>query len=145
MVNRSADEKAIAKLLEDIVAAFNRHDAKAVVSLYASDATARQPDGQVLEGRAAMEKYLSEQFMGRFRKAEATSARSFKFRDLTDDPRLADGFIEMSGLTGPNGLEMPPVTFLSTVIIVKRTNKWQVLTARTYPANAVPGPAVTTT
>ena len=60
------------KLADQYTAAFNKGDAKALIALYAAAATRLGPDGQLLTGRAAIEKNYADGFAGALKGTKLT-------------------------------------------------------------------------
>jgi hypothetical protein len=63
-VGTTADEAAIRAVLDARNAAYNRHDAVTMTSVYALDVDLVTGTGRYLSGRAALERYYADQFDG---------------------------------------------------------------------------------
>lgn len=137
--DRSADDEALAKVTQDVVAAVNSHDSKALAATFASDADLRAPDGEMVKGRAAIEKYYATLFSGRLKDVKATTSM-VDTRYLGTNLAISNGKAEIAGAKGLDGKDLPTYTLLTMVVSVKRNGTWQTLSQRTWPANAVPGP-----
>src|SRR4051794_24150582 len=59
---RDADAEAITKSSLDFAAAFNKGDAKAIAALWTDEGECHDADGEVLQGRPAIEKAFAESF-----------------------------------------------------------------------------------
>lgn len=140
-VDHTADDQALAKQREDIQTAYNNHDAKAYAGFFATDADMRSADGELVHGRPAIEKVYATAFAGRLKNAKITFQPSVTTRYLGATLALIDGAYDLTGVMGTDGKDLPPSKFLVTATEVKRNGTWQVLTMRTWPANAIPGPA----
>jgi len=138
--DHSADDQAVAKLLEDTQTALNNHDAKAMAETWATDGDLRAPTGELVKGRAKIEKYWTDRFAGMFKNLKVT-VHAGDTRYLGANVAIGNGSADVSGATSPDGKELPPYTVLVTNVLVKRNGSWQVLTNRVWPANAMPGPA----
>jgi uncharacterized protein (TIGR02246 family) len=64
VVSAQKPDADTAKLADQYIAAFNKGDAKALTALYTADPTRLGPDGQLLTGRAAIEKAYMDGFAG---------------------------------------------------------------------------------
>src|SRR5215203_1920270 len=58
----SDDAEAIKKSAREFAAAFNKGDAKAIAHMYTENGEAREADGEIMIGRAAIEKAYAELF-----------------------------------------------------------------------------------
>ena len=84
------------KIADAYVAAFNKADAKAVAALYAAEATRLGPDGQLVAGRAAIEKSYVDAFAGPLKggKLTLTPGRSHA---VTPDVKVIEGRFDVAG------------------------------------------------
>jgi uncharacterized protein (TIGR02246 family) len=139
-VDHSGDDQAIAKTREDIQAAVNNHDAKALAAFFATDGDVRAIDGELIRGRAAIEKYYAALFNSRLKDAKITGTATVDTRYLGANVAITNGTAEITGAKGLDGKDIPPYTLLVTGVLVKRNGTWQTLSQRTWPANAIPGP-----
>ena len=98
--------------------AFNKHDAKALVALYAVDADVVLPSGTRLKGRAAIAKAMGDYFKTNPNVKTKNSVISRRF--LTPDIAVEDGEWEDSGLTEV-GL---PAKGLYATVLAKQQGKW---------------------
>jgi uncharacterized protein (TIGR02246 family) len=94
----AADEAAIKKIQDTRVAAWNKHDAKAVAATFAEDAD-RVTATQTASGRAAIEKDYAANFAVAY-KAATLQVSSTKVRFLSSDVALSDADIVIRGSTG---------------------------------------------
>ncbi len=140
--DHSADDQALAKIMEDVQNALNNHNAKALAATFATDGDLRAADGAMVKGRAAIEKYYGVLFAAdRFKDAKASVASTAENRYLGANVAIANATAEISGAKGLDGKDLPTYTQLVTFVAVKRNGTWQTLSARGWPANAMPGPA----
>jgi uncharacterized protein (TIGR02246 family) len=123
------DEDAIRRLMADYTHASNRHDAKAMSMLWARDGDSVNSTGQVVRGRAEIEKTVAELHSKFFRGARITrTVRAIRF--IKPDVAIADGSWKTVGALGPDGKEYPPLKGLYTIITVKQRGVWLILAAR---------------
>ena len=120
--NRTDDEKALHKSAADFVAAFNAGDAKAVAEQFAADAEMVDLDGNVVQGREAIEKSYAEHFEGPPLKA-AVEVESLRF--ISDNLAIEDGRLTFTG-------EDDDFTLRThyTVVHVRQNGRWLVASSR---------------
>ena len=102
------------KIIDQYIAAFNKGDAKGVAALYTADATRVGPDGQLLTGRAAVEKSYADGFAGAI-KGSTLSIQQGRVQVVTPDvrswkaaaPRRAPQASRAATSTGPSGRAAP--------------------------------------
>jgi uncharacterized protein (TIGR02246 family) len=121
-----ADEKAIRATAEAFVKAFNAADAKAIGSLWAPDAEYTDEDGQVLEGRAAIEKQYAETFKQHPGAMMTVKIETIRFLgpDLATEKGLAR-------VKSPGGIADMAARY--TVVHAKRDGKWIMVLGRDAP------------
>jgi uncharacterized protein (TIGR02246 family) len=85
-----------AKLADQYIAAFNKGDAKALTALYTADATRLGPDGQLLTGRAAVEKSYMDGFAGAL-KGSTLTLQQGGTQAVTSDVKIMEGRFAVSG------------------------------------------------
>jgi uncharacterized protein (TIGR02246 family) len=114
----AADKKALDGALEAWVAAFNKHDAKALALEYAEDANLMTPTGEVLKGREAIAKFFSELFSKNpnLQTKLSNVARTV----LAPEIVVEDGEWEESGHSEAGS----PTKGHYTTILVYRNGKW---------------------
>src|SRR6202022_2317730 len=71
--DHSGDDQAIAKMRDDIQVAVNNHDAKVLAAIFATDGDVRASDGELIKGRATIEKYYAALFNSRLKDAKVTA------------------------------------------------------------------------
>lgn len=120
-----ADEDAIRKVITTMTEEFNRHDAAGATRMYADGARLVTVRGEVMDGRAAMEKGLAAIFATRARNAmHRTLDVSIRF--IRPDVALAHVTNELSGLVAPDGQALPAHKELSLRIFAKDGGTWRV-------------------
>src|SRR5262245_232308 len=103
---RSEDEEAIKRMIVEMTMGFNNHDARAASSMYTSDAKLTTVRGEVMNGRAEIEKGLASIFATRAKNATHRTL-DVSIRFLRPDIALAHVTNELSGLVTPEGQELP--------------------------------------
>lgn len=86
----------IDKLARSYEAAFNKGDAKAIAALHTADAIRMLPDGQVVTGRAAIEKGIATVFAGEMKGAKLTISAG-QTQKLAADVVATTGTFEVAG------------------------------------------------
>ena len=121
----AADEAAIRKNEDTRVAAWNKHDAKAVAATYAADADRLSASGY-FSGRPQIEKDYTDSFNG-LDKNSTLKIESDKVRFLTADVAISDGERLITGRTAE------PVKIHNTSVYVKRNGEWMLSAQRLMP------------
>ena len=83
-------------------AAFNKADAKAVAALYVADATRLGPDGQLIVGRAAIEKSYMDAFAGPL-KGGKLSLQPGRSQAVAPGVKVIDGRFDVAGAAPVKG------------------------------------------
>jgi uncharacterized protein (TIGR02246 family) len=84
------------KLADQYQVAFNTADTKAIAAMYTADATRLGPDGQLLKGRAAIEKSYIDAFGGALKGSKLTLQQGGAQR-VTADVKIAEGRFSTTG------------------------------------------------
>ncbi|HEX3147918.1 MAG TPA: SgcJ/EcaC family oxidoreductase [Gemmataceae bacterium] len=124
---RAADTEAITKSSLDFIAAFNKGDAKAVAALWTDEGECHDADGEVLQGRAAIEKAFAESFKDRTQGKLEVEIRSIRFPSR--DTAIEEGFLRHT----PDGRGLPSST-MYTASHVREDGKWLLAYSREYGA-----------
>jgi uncharacterized protein (TIGR02246 family) len=114
----SPDEPAaIRKRVEEYVAAYNKHDAKALGDLYAEDAVyLNRETGQPIEGRPAIAAMFDEMFKDGEAASLGVTVQSIRL--ITPDVAIEDGTAEITPAAGE------PEKSTYTAIHVKKNGAW---------------------
>lgn len=120
-----ANEDAIKQVIVEMTTGFNSHDGRAASLMYAPDAKLVTVRGEVMNGRAEIEKGLSSIFATRAKNAmHRTLDVSVRF--IRPDVALAHVTNELSGLVAPDGQELPAHQELSLRVFTKDDGQWRV-------------------
>jgi uncharacterized protein (TIGR02246 family) len=119
--SRADDEKALRKSAADFARSFNAGDAKAIAAQFAPQAEMVDLDGNVVQGREAIEKSFAEHFSEPLLKV-AVEIESLRF--VGDNVAVEDGHLILSG--------EDDVTLRSryTVVHVREGGQWLVASSR---------------
>jgi uncharacterized protein (TIGR02246 family) len=134
------DEAAIRKAAADFVAAWNRHDAKAMAARFAEDGDIINPSAQAARGRAEIEKLFAGEQTTVMKGSTYVLAKA-DVRLLGPTTAVADWEGDITGMQGPQGEALPPFKHHVTIVYVKKGAEWLAAVARPY-AFLPPPPAV---
>ncbi len=127
---RSLDENAILNAAEAFTKAFNEGNAKAIARQFTEKGEIVDADGNVLEGREAIEKDFTEIFAENPGRKMEIVIDSLRF--IGRDVAIEEGTTNVSPKEG--GV---PTTSRYTVIHVKRNGKWQLARVQESAAESV--------
>ena len=119
------DEEAIRNVIVAMTRGFNSRDAKAATEMYVPDARLVTVRGEIMDGRAQVEKGLASIFATRAKNATHRTA-DVSVRFIRPDVALAYVTNELSGLVAPDGQALPPHQELSLRVFVKEVADWRV-------------------
>jgi uncharacterized protein (TIGR02246 family) len=112
------------KLAEQYSAAFNKADAKAIAALYTTDATRLGPDGQLITGRAAVEKSYVDGFAGALKGSKLTLQLG-RSQVVTPDVKVMEGRFSVDAVAPLKG------RYVNT--IVRQGGHWLLASVVTVP------------
>ena len=119
----AGDDAAIRQRIDEYVAAYNKHDAKAVADLWAEDAVYLNRDtGEPVEGRPAIAAMFEEMFKDG--EADQLTVSIQSLRQITPDVAIEDGTVELVSAEGK------PVETSYTAIHVKKDGQWYLNSVR---------------
>jgi uncharacterized protein (TIGR02246 family) len=125
------DEAAIRKASADFVAAWNRHDAKAMAALFAEDGDIINPSGRAARGRAEVEKLFTEEHAAVMKGSTYVLTKG-DVRLLGPTTAVSDWESEITGMSGPQGEALPPFKHHVTIVYVKKGALWMAAVGRPY-------------
>lgn len=131
------DEEAIRAAIIATIDGFNAHDAERATQAYMPESDLVTVRGDVLKGRAEIERRLVELFATRGRHA-TQEILEVRIRFITDDAALAHVRVEMSGLVAPDGQAVPLHQELNLRVFVRHEGVWRVAA---FHNTVVAGPA----
>jgi uncharacterized protein (TIGR02246 family) len=118
------DSTAIHKTIDDLLAAFNRHDAKGWAAPFLEDGDFTNVTGLTRHGRKEVEERFAGLFAGNLKDAHRTCAvRHIRF--ITPEIAAVDAEWELVGSKTSDGAENPVRKGLFTWVMVKQGGKWQ--------------------
>ncbi|MCC7539989.1 MAG: SgcJ/EcaC family oxidoreductase [Deltaproteobacteria bacterium] len=124
--SRSADEEAIRAIEAAYDQAWNRGDAKALVSSMIDDAIVVNPRGEVAHGKVEFERVISTMFAGEFKGTRHESTIS-RIHFPASEVAVVDG--EASVISAPPAGR---TTVRFTDVMVRRDGRWMLADVRAY-------------
>jgi uncharacterized protein (TIGR02246 family) len=118
-----AARRAITALVEAIVDAWNRHDARAFAASFAEDVDYTNVFGMLVQGRAGVEQSHATIFASVFKDSVVT-ATATRIRFLRPDVGAVDIHWEMTGARLPDGSPWPKRQGLMNAIAVANAGRW---------------------
>lgn len=134
----SASEKEVRAAGDAFVAAWNKHDAKAMAALWAPDGDLINPFGRVAKGRAEVEKLFSDEHTT-VMKGSTYSLSNFTARFPSPAVAVVDWDGEITGVQAPDGSPIPAFKHHVVDVYTKKGGKWWLMTARAMAFLPPPG------
>jgi uncharacterized protein (TIGR02246 family) len=123
------NEEVIRKLYNQFVAAWNKHDPKAMAAMWVEDGDDVEPDGNVAKGRGDVEKLLAMEHASVMKNTKLTlTIDSVWF--ITGNVALVDGTYEVAGIIAPDGKQLPPRKGRLSSIWLQERGKWWIAASR---------------
>jgi uncharacterized protein (TIGR02246 family) len=126
---RAADREAIHKSSREFVEAFNKGDAKAVAALWTEHGECHEATGEVIAGRAAIEKAFAEFFKENPGARIEVLIKSVRFPAA--DLAVEDGLLRQTR----GGKELPATTAYSATH-VREGGRWRIAMSREWGAGS---------
>jgi uncharacterized protein (TIGR02246 family) len=117
------DAQSMQTVLDDLSAAWNKHDAKAFSLSFSEDADFTNVRGMSAHGRTDIEKFHEQPFSTWFKNSNL-KITSKKIRFITADITSVDAWWEMTGAQSPDGKDIPLRKGLLNFIMTRGDNKW---------------------
>jgi uncharacterized protein (TIGR02246 family) len=129
---------AIDKRMQEFVAAWNNHDAKAMAAVWATNCDLINPFGMKASGRAEIEK-LFEGEQGGVMKTTTYTVSSESLRKIAGGAVVMDIDSVINGMMDPAGKALPPFTHHVTMIYVHEGGQWRATVVRAFQLLPPPG------
>jgi uncharacterized protein (TIGR02246 family) len=123
------DETTILALEEAYDLAWNRGDAKALVSSFTPDAIIVNPRGEVAVGRAEFEKAMTGLLNGSF-KGSIHKTKIIRIHFPKEDFAVVDGEATLTGIKEIEG--STALTHRFTDVVVRENDRWLITDVRAY-------------
>lgn len=133
-----AREKEVRSVSDAFVAAWNKHDAKALAALWAPEGDLINPFGRVATGRAEVEKLFADEH-STFMKASTYSLDTFKARFPSPAIAVVDYEGLATGIQGSDGSTPPPFKHHVSSVYTKKGGHWWIFAARATTFLPSPG------
>jgi uncharacterized protein (TIGR02246 family) len=128
--DRSKDEATILSIEEAYDRAWNRGDAKALVSSFAPDAIIINPRGEVVVGKAEFKKVTTTLLSGPF-KGSVHTTKVIRIHFPKEDIAVVDGEATLTWLKEPEeSTTLTNVNF--TDVMVRESDRWLIADVRAY-------------
>ena len=135
---QSADEKDIRAIGSQLQEAWNKADAKMMGDLFLTDGDYVSSTGRTARGRAEVEKAFQQQWGGLYKGTKITlTTTSVHF--VRKDVAIADGAFDVTGMKDGAGKSLGPRSGLSTVVAVRKGDRWYVAALRGMVPSAPEG------
>jgi uncharacterized protein (TIGR02246 family) len=122
-VGQQSVEAAIRERVRQYETAYNAGDADAVAAIYAVDGTHTYALGFTHHGRLEIANGLREMFSGPFQ-GTRIAIDPLHIRALSADVAVEEASFSLSGLKGPGGTDLPPVTGICSGVYQKQGGLW---------------------
>jgi uncharacterized protein (TIGR02246 family) len=125
----AADEKDVRSIGAQVQEAWNKADAKMLADLWLTDGDYVSSTGRAAHGRAEVQKAFADQWSTLYKGtkiAHTFTSVNFVRRDVA----IADGSFEITGMRDSAGKLLPVRTGLSTIVAVKKGDRWYVAALR---------------
>ncbi|HET7537501.1 MAG TPA: SgcJ/EcaC family oxidoreductase [Candidatus Didemnitutus sp.] len=136
----SKDEAAVRDHCATFIAAWNKHDAKAMAATWAEDGTLINPFGRIGNSRAEVEKILTLEH-STVMKTSTYKAEIVTVKFVEPNVAVTDWDSEITGMTDPKGAALPPFKHRVCIIVVKKDGKWSTAAARAFADLPPPPPS----
>ena len=132
--------QAVEKRTGEFVAAWNRHDSKAMAALFLPDGDLINPFGRWAKGRDEVARLFADE-QSTVMNATTMTTDAIAVRTLAPEVALADWDITVTGMTAPDGSVMPAMKFHVAFVWGKKSGTWSVIAGRPMLPMALPGAA----
>jgi uncharacterized protein (TIGR02246 family) len=127
--NGMGEEDVIRARHDEFVAAWNRHDAKALAAMWADDGDLINPAGVHAKGPAEIEKFFEREH-ATMMKDTTYSGTVSQIRFIGSDVTVVDVDATVTGIKAEDGSEQPPMVHHVTWVAAKRDGIWKAIAAR---------------
>jgi uncharacterized protein (TIGR02246 family) len=122
-------EAGIQTLFSNFAAAWDKHDAKAMASLFAEDSDLINPAGRMANGKHEIEKLFQDEHSSRFKSSKMNMTIS-RVRNLTPDIAIVTDNCEVSGVNDPSANGPRTFQSVATFVLQNERGTWRIVSAR---------------
>jgi uncharacterized protein (TIGR02246 family) len=134
--SEARDEAAIRALGDNFAKAFVQKNAEARAFLFAENGTFLTPVGDFLQGRAAMVKDFGPEAQQAVTPSTQATFSNYRIRFIKPDVAVADAFLTVRNVTGPDGKLIPVVPINFFYVASRHGDKWLIEDGRAHFAPA---------
>jgi uncharacterized protein (TIGR02246 family) len=131
------DQEAVVAVIDQVVDAWNRHDAKAFAGVFAEDADFTNWRGEGASGRSKIEELHAPMFATIFKNSHQ-SYTAIKTRFIRPDVAAVDVRWEMTDATDAQGNPRPYRRGLLSFTMEKNAGQWQIVVMHNLDLTALP-------
>ena len=131
------DEAAVRVLGDSFAKAFVQKNAELRASLFAEDGTFVTPQGDFLQGRAAMVKDFGTEAQAVNGSTQAAFS-NYRIRFINPDVAVADALLTVHNVNGPDGTVIPVIPINVFYVAVRHGGQWLIEDGRAHFAPASP-------
>lgn len=116
---------------DEFAAMWNKHDPKAMASMWAPDGDLMNPYGRFAKGRAEVEALFKGEQTTVFARSTYKNVKT-TVRVLSSDMALAEWDAEVTGALGPDGKTVPMIKPHVIGLMKKSGGQWWIVTGRAF-------------
>ena len=132
------DETAVRALGDTFANAFVQKNAELRASTFAEDGTFVTPQGDFLQGRAAMVKDFGPEAQQAVNRSTQAAFSNYRVRFIKIDVAVVDALLTVRNVNGPDGTIVPVVPVNFFYVAVRHGDKWLIQDGRAHFAAAPP-------
>jgi len=136
--SEARDEGSVRALGDTFANAFVQKNAELRASLFAEDGTFVTPQGDFLQGRAAMVKDFGPEAQQAVNRSTQAAFSNYRVRFIKIDIAVVDALLTVRNVNGPDGTIVPVVPVNFFYVAVRHGDKWLIQDGRTHFAAAPP-------
>src|SRR5262249_43584309 len=134
----SGDEPAVRALGDNFAKAFVQKNAELRASLFDENGTFVTPQGDFLQGRAAMVKDFGPEAQQAVNASTQAAFTNYRIRFVKPDVAVADALLTVRNANGPDGATTPAIPINFFIVAVRHGDKWLIEDGRAHFAPAPP-------
>jgi uncharacterized protein (TIGR02246 family) len=135
---QAQDEAAVRALGDGFAQAFVQKNAELRASLFAQDGTFVTPQGDFLQGRAAMVKDFGTEAQQAVNGTTQAAFSNYRVRFVKADIAVVDALLTVRNVNGPDGAVIPVIPINFFYVAVHHADKWLIEDGRAHFAPAPP-------